>query len=94
MYTPKISLHFYPPPSIGDNDEDEDNTNLLKLASQEKYNLQDLVLLTKMDVTIPMKTLCLKHNMKNYTGCTWRYLGKDYIAHTSLKALVNHMEDT
>ena len=51
-------------PPVENDGEDEKNTNLLKLAVQEKFDEKDLVLLTKMDVTIPMKVPCLRHHIK------------------------------
>ena len=58
---------FFTPP-VNDDDENEDNANLLKLAVQEKYDSKDLILLTKMDISIPMKTSDLKHQMKKNQG--------------------------
>ena len=62
--TPTKFTAFLTPP-VNDDDEDKDNENLLKLAVQEKYDSQDLILLPKMDISIPMKTSDLKHLMKN-----------------------------
>ena len=61
--TPKMFTVFLTPP-VNDDDEEEENTNLLKMAIQEKIDNKDLKLLTKMDVTIPMKTSELRHHVK------------------------------
>ena len=90
--TPKNFTSFLTPP-VGDDEEDEENANLLKLAVQEQFDEKDLVLLTKMDVTIPMKVHCLKHHIKNYSGCAGRCLGEHSIAHKSLKGLAEHIEN-
>ena len=88
---PKNFTPFLTPP-VGDDDEDEDNTNLLKLAVQDNFYEKDLVLLTKTDVTIPMKVPCLKHHFNNYSGCAGRILGKHSQAHCSLKEFSMHIE--
>ena len=41
--------------SVNDDEDDENNTNLLKLAVQEKFDNNNLKLLTKIEVSIPMK---------------------------------------
>ena len=89
--TPKNFTPFLTPP-VGDDDEEDENANLLKLAVQDKFDEKDLVLLTKMDVTIPMKVPCLKHHFKNYSGCAGRILGKHSQAHRSLKKFSKHIE--
>ena len=61
--SPKHFTPFLTPP-ISDDKEVADNNNLLKLAVQTKYSDNDVSLLTKMDVSIPMKTQELKHQMK------------------------------
>ena len=52
-------------PPMADNKDKEQNANLLKLAVQEKYDSTDVELLTKMDVSIPMKSQELRHYFKN-----------------------------
>ena len=52
--TPKHFTLFLTPP-VGNDEEDEEHVNLLKLAVQEQFDEKDLVLLTKIDVAIPMK---------------------------------------
>ena len=86
--TPKNFTPFLTPP-VGDDDEDEDNVNLLKLAVQDKFDEKDLALLTKMDVTMPIKLPCLKHHFKNYSSCAGRILGKHSQAHYSLKKITS-----
>ena len=88
---PKNYTPFLTPP-VNDNDDTEDNVNLLKLAVQEKYDTADLILLTKMDIAIPMEPQELKHHMKNFTGIAGRLLGEDSMAHNSLTAITAHIE--
>ena len=89
---PKNFTSFLTPP-VGDDEEDEENHNLLKLSVQEQLDEKDLVLLTKMDVTIPMKVHCLKHRIKNYSGCAGRVLGEHSVAHNSLKYLAENIDN-
>ena len=77
---------------VSDDDEDEENANLFKLAAQNKFDEKDLVLLTKMDVTIPMKVAYLKHHFNNYSGCAGRIIGKNSQSHCNLKKLYRHIE--
>ena len=51
----KISLLFFVPP-VSDDDEDYENSNLLRLAVQDRFSDRDVTLLTKQEVTIPVKT--------------------------------------
>ena len=88
---PKNFTPFLTPP-VNDDDDAEDNANLLKLAVQEKYDTADLILLTKMDIAIPMEPQELKHHMKNFTGMAGRLLGEDSMAHSSLTAITAHIE--
>ena len=59
----KITIFLIPP--ANDDDEDEGNANLLKMAIQKKLDNKDLRLLTEMGVTIPMKTPELRYHIKN-----------------------------
>jgi len=78
--TPNNFTPFLTPP-VGDDEKEEENNNLLKLVVQEQFDEKDLVLLTKMDVIIPMKVYCLKHHIKNYSSSAGRILGEHYVAH-------------
>ena len=90
--TPKDFTPFLTPP-VGDDEEDEENTNLLKLVTQEQFDEKDLALLTKMDVTIPINVYCVKHHIKNYFGCTGRALGEHSVALMSLRSLAQHINN-
>ena len=79
-------------PPVNDDEDEEDNANLLKLAIQENYDNTDLILLTKMEIPIAMKTPELKHAMKNILGLAGRILGQYFIAHSSLKGVADHIE--
>ena len=61
---------------MNDDDDDEENANLLKMAVQEKYDSKDLRLLTKMDISIPMKTSDLKHHVKFFRAVLVVFLDK------------------
>ena len=73
--TPKKFTVFLTPP-VNDDDEEDKNANLFKMEIQEKLDNKDLKLLTKMEVTIPMKTSELRHHGKNFRGCAGRLLGQ------------------
>lgn len=77
---------------VNDDDDVKDNDNLPKLAVQEKYDIKDLLLLTKVDVAISMHTAGLKHHMKNISKCAGKYFGEVSIIHTGLKLVSNHIE--
>ena len=53
--TPKNFTPFLTLPVDGNADVKE-NANLLNMAVQDKFEAEDLILLTRMDITIPMKT--------------------------------------
>ena len=55
-------------PPMADDDDEEQNANLLKLAVQEKYDSANIELLTKMEVSIPMKSQELRHYLNNISG--------------------------
>ena len=67
--------------------------DILRLAVQDKYEGEDLALLTKMEVTIPVRSQDLKHHIKNLAGLAGRCLGQDCILHRNLKELAEHVED-
>lgn len=58
---------------INDDDDIIENSNLLKLAVQDKYDSHD-VTLTKMDISMPMKAPELKYAIKNIAGLSGRTL--------------------
>lgn len=60
-----------------DDDKADDHVILLQLVVQEKYVSHDLILLTKMDITIPIKTSDLKHHMKHCAGCGGTFCVQD-----------------
>lgn len=89
--SPKHFTPFLTPP-ISDDKEVAEKNNLLKLAVQTNYSENDVSLLTKMDVSIPMKTQELKHQMKNIAGLSARCLGSDSLIYQSLKDVADHIE--
>ena len=89
---PKNFTPFLLPPAK-DNDTHETSSDLLKLAVQEKFDNKDLVLMTKMDVTIPMCTQDLRIHIKNTAGLAGRCLGQDSTLHMSLRNLAEHIEE-
>ena len=90
--TPRNFTAFLCPPT-SDNEEEEEKSNLLKLAVQEKFEQRDLALLTKMEVSIPLQTLDLRHHLKNYAGLAGRVLGQSSLVFLSLRAVVDHIDD-
>ena len=74
MSTPRNFAAFLTPP-INDDDDIMENSNLLKLAVQDKYDSHDVTLLTKTDISIPMEDPELKHEIKNIEGLSGRTLG-------------------
>jgi hypothetical protein len=89
---PKNFSPFLTPP-VRDNTEEEEKSNLLKLAIQEKFEQSDRALLTKMEVAIPLTTLDLRHHLKNFTGLVGRVLGQGSLAFLSLRAVVEHIDE-
>ena len=89
--TPKNFTPFLTPP-VYDNAEVEDNAHILKMAVQDKFEAEDLILLTRMYITIPMKTQELKHHIKNFAVCAGRCLGQQSIAYIILLDIANHIE--
>ena len=69
------------------------NTDILKLAVQEKFDQKDLTMLTKMEVTIPLTSQDLRHYVKNLAGLAGRCLGQSVAIHVSLKLLAEHIEN-
>ena len=90
--TPKHFTSFLTPP-ISEEDNRWENKDLLKLAVQTKFNENDVTLLTKMDVTIPMKTQDTKHHMKNIAGLAGRCFGDSSIIYESLQSIADHIEE-
>ena len=90
--TPKHFTGFLTPP-ISEEDDRWENKDLLKLAVQTKFNENDVTLLTKMDVTIPMKTQDLKHHVKNIAGLAGRCFGDSSILYQSLQSIADHIEE-
>jgi hypothetical protein len=79
-------------PPMADDDDEEQNAYLLKLAVQEKYDSTDIELLTKMEVSIPMKSQELRHYLKNTAEVAGRCIGSDSILYASLMTIYNHIE--
>ena len=82
MGTPKNFTAFLTPP-VNIEYDDKNYANLLKLAFQENFDNSDLLLLIKMEVTIPMGTTDLKHSVKNYVGCVGRVFGEDSMVYAN-----------
>ena len=68
------------------------NSNILKLEAQDKLDHGDLVHLTKMEVTLPIRAQILKHNIKNLAGLAGRCLGQTSLLHVGLTDLAEHVE--
>ena len=89
--SPSNFTPFLMPPTTDDED-DEQNAHLLKLAVQEKYDSTDIELLTKMEVSIPMKSQELRHYLKNIAEVAGRCMGSDSVFYAKLMSLYNHIE--
>ena len=81
----KITQVLIPP--VKDDEDIEESTNLLKLTEQEKYDQYDLVLLTNMDIAIPVKTQELKHQVRNIVELAGRCFGDSSILYTIIKTI-------
>ena len=79
---PKNFTPFFTP-QVSDDDDVEDNANLVKLTIQQKYDSQDIIKLTKMDVMIPMISQDIRHQLKNFTGIVGRCFGSDSLLYKS-----------
>ena len=79
-------------PPVNDDADVVENNSILKLAVQTKYSDQDIDLLTKMEVSIPMKRQELRHRLKNIAGLAGHASGATYVVHRNLLDVVNHVE--
>ena len=88
--TPKhFSVFLTPPVNIGENKE---NSDLLKLAVKFKYSDEDVTMLTKMEITVPMKTQDLRQHVKNIIGLATIRFGRDSMLFHCLKELEIHID--
>ena len=90
--SPKHFTPFLTPP-VSDHHDLVENGDLLKLAVQDKFNNEDLVLLTKMSITIPLKTQDLKHHVKNIAVLSGLCLGGDSLLFQNLQDVAKHIEE-
>ena len=90
--SPKQFTPFLTPP-VSDHHDLAENGDLLKLAVQDKFNNKDLVLLTKMSITIPLKTQDLKHHFKKIAVLSGLCLGSDSLLFQNLQDVVKHIEE-
>jgi hypothetical protein len=90
-YVPINFTAFLTPPQT-DDEEDECNQRLLKMAIQEKLSDDDINLLTEMKITIPMNTNDLKHHIKNIAGIAGRCMGQQSMLHVKLQKLWVHIQ--
>ena len=89
---PKNLTLFLTPPLKNDEDSEE-ISNLLKLAVQEKCEQEELILLTKMNITIPLKTQDLKHRMRNFVGIFGRYFVSDSMMYINLQEVAEYIDN-
>ena len=85
-----FSVFLTPPIILGG--EKAENSNLLKLAVQSKYSEEDVVLLTKMDISVPMKAQDLRQQVRNIAGLAGRVFGRDSMLYHSLKEVEEHID--
>ena len=68
------------------NDEGEAECNLiLKLVVQSKYTEENVILLTKMQISVLMNVQELKQHVKNIAGLTSKCFGENSILNHSLQ---------
>ena len=89
--TPRNFTPFFTPP-IENFMEEEENSHLLKLAIQEKFDSQDILSLTKMEVKVPMKAQDLRHHLKNFAGIAGRCFGETALLYENLSKVCKHIE--
>jgi len=78
-------------PPVNDDADVEENANLLKMAVQDKFEAEDLILFTCMDITILMIQE-LKHHIKNFAACAGRCLGQKSMARKIILKVAKHSE--
>ena len=69
----------------------EESNSILRLAVQSKYSENDVTLLTKMQVTIPMTIHDLRQHVKNIAGLASKCFGEEAVLTHSLQDLEDHM---
>ena len=79
-------------PPQTDDEEEEYNQSLLRMAIQERLSDEDINLLTEMKITIPMNTNDLKYHIKNISGTAGRYFGQHSLLHKELHDLWMHVQ--
>ena len=87
---PKNFPCFLTPPMKDDEGEAECNS-ILKLAVQSKYTEEDVTLLTKMQISVPMNVQDLKQHVKNIAGFATRCFGENSVLNQSLQELHEHI---
>ena len=70
-----------------------ENRDLIKLAVHDKFNNKDLVMLTEINITVPMKTQDLKHHLKNIAILAGLWFGENYVLFKNLQDIANHVEE-
>ena len=75
-----------------DDDDSEENTNLLKMGIHDKFEHDDLLLLAKIYITVPMENQELKYQLKNFSLCARCCFGQKSDLYTTLKDLADHIE--
>ena len=90
--TPRNFTPFLVPP-VSDTDEVHEKSNLLRLAVQDKFSDRDVSLLTKQEVTIPMKAQELRHHMRNFAGLAGRCFGEDSLLFTNLCSVAGYIDN-
>ena len=89
------SKHFTPflTPLVSEYVDLVENRDLIKLAVHDKFNNKDLVMLTEMNITVPMKTQDLKHHLKNIAILAELWFGENCVLFKNLQDVANHVEE-
>ena len=88
---PKHFSCFFTPPMKRDESVAK-NSAILRLAIQAKYSEDDITLLTKVQITIPMDVRDLLHHIKNATGLASKCFGPETMLMNSLRELQDHVQ--
>ena len=85
-------MPFLTPP-ISDEDDRQESKNLLKLAVQTKFSDKDVNVLTKMDISIPIRSQDLKYHLKNIANLATICIGKGCLLYTNLQRVTDHIQE-
>ena len=74
-----------------DDEDVAENNSILKLAVQSKYSEEDVALLTKMQISVPMNVQHLKQHVKNIAGLARKCFSQESLLAHSLRGLEDNI---